>query len=501
MIKYIQASLPVPFVGDPGTVIGLRALLEQAYGKEAVSEFTKLEVYYADVADYTPYSYWDPENPSATTILRNGRALEADRSYTISSQDQIDAYSLSAGNLIFANVEIAIKTAAGNYQNLRLQTVPEELKADHAFDGIVNPSDIVAAARKLAAGEHDVPNSNDCYFIADTIAASTGAPLPNVSYNFLPSENEEGGYWRIAYAGESSNTDWQSELKPGDIVRLRWRGEDDGHSFTVVSSHNQNGPMEVVDNGLDKIAAHWTDYQSDAAPESVTVYRLTDDGLNMINGSASSETLYGTVWSDTLFGRGGNDTLKAGLGNDSINGGKGADMMYGGAGNDIYTVDDRGDRTIETRSEGHDRVLTSVSFAISGTHVEDVVLQGPNAINLSGNTLDNSLWGNASANVMRGGAGDDRINASGGNDTLVGGKGHDQLTGGKGADLFVFEMDAGRDRIHDFHQADGDRIDLLGQTYEVGQDEYGNAVLSLSGGGSVILNYIAANEVNASFFV
>ena len=341
----------------------------------------------------------------------------------------------------------------------------------------------------MAVAEHDVPNGNDCYFIADTIAASAGAPLPNHSYG-LPSQNVEGGYWRIAHRGTAEDTDWQSELQPGDVVRLHWQNGGP-HSFTVVSSHNQTGTMEVVDNGLDKIAAHWTEYQSDANPEAVTIYRLTDDGLNMINGGVASETLHGTIWSDTIFGMAGNDTIKSGRGNDSIDGGQGADLMVGGAGDDIFTADNRGDRVVEAGREGHDRLLTSVSFAISGTHVEDVVLQGANAINVSGNTLDNFLWGNGAANVMRGGAGDDKIHARAGNDVLVGGAGADQLTGGNGADRFVFETASGHDVIIDFRFGDGDRIDLSGQSYTVGHDIYGDALITLSGGGTVVLNDIA----------
>ncbi|WP_311274896.1 calcium-binding protein [Methylobacterium sp. WCS2018Hpa-22] len=499
MITYTPASLPVPFFGNPGATIGLRALLEQAYGKEAVAEFTKLQISYATTPGYTPFSYWNPDIPSATTVLRNGKTLEDDKTYTIFNQTQLDDYSLKAGNLIFANVEIAVKTGAGQYQNLRLQTVPGELKGQDAHDGIVNPSDIVAAARALAVAEHDVPNGNDCYFIADTIAASAGAPLPNHSYG-LPSQNVEGGYWRIAHRGTAEDTDWQSELQPGDVVRLHWQNGGP-HSFTVVSSHNQTGTMEVVDNGLDKIAAHWTEYQSDANPEAVTIYRLTDDGLNMINGGVASETLHGTIWSDTIFGMAGNDTIKSGRGNDSIDGGQGADLMVGGAGDDIFTADNRGDRVVEAGREGHDRLLTSVSFAISGTHVEDVVLQGANAINVSGNTLDNFLWGNGAANVMRGGAGDDKIHARAGNDVLVGGAGADQLTGGNGADRFVFETASGHDVIIDFRFGDGDRIDLSGQSYTVGHDIYGDALITLSGGGTVVLNDIAPGGVESGFFV
>ena len=130
-----------------------------------------------------------------------------------------------------------------------------------------------------------------------------------------------------------------------------------------------------------------------------------------------------------------------------------------------------------------------------------MVLQGANAINVSGNTLDNFLWGNGAANVMRGGAGDDKIHARAGNDVLVGGAGADQLTGGNGADRFVFETASGHDVIIDFRFGDGDRIDLSGQSYTVGHDIYGDALITLSGGGTVVLNDIAPGGVESGFFV
>ena len=50
------------------------------------------------------------------------------------------------------------------------------------------------------------------------------------------------------------------------------------------------------------------------------------------------------------------------------------------------------------------------------------------------------------------------------NDKLSGGEGNDVLTGGAGADVFKFESPkdpamAYKDRITDFNQAEGDKID------------------------------------------
>jgi len=87
---------------------------------------------------------------------------------------------------------------------------------------------------------------------------------------------------------------------------------------------------------------------------------------------------------------------------------------------------------------------------------------------LYGNGGDDTLYGNQGNDELHGGVGndtlyggrdDDMLFGDGGNDILVGGLGANTLTGGAGADTFVMNA-AGRDTILDFHQSEGDRIDL-----------------------------------------
>lgn len=67
-----------------------------------------------------------------------------------------------------------------------------------------------------------------------------------------------------------------------------------------------------------------------------------------------------------------------------------------------------------------------------------------------------------------GGTENDVLAGSAGNDILHGGQGRDDLYGGSGADLFHYSgmndsfdfLPYGVDKIHDFSQADGDKIDL-----------------------------------------
>ena len=84
---------------------------------------------------------------------------------------------------------------------------------------------------------------------------------------------------------------------------------------------------------------------------------------------------------------------------------------------------------------------------------------------------DQVLEGTAEGDDLRGGPGADRLIGGEGPDLLVGGLGEDQLTGGPGADLFVWQrsdlaLAESGDVIVDFDAAQGDRIGLVGLTFE-----------------------------------
>ena len=99
-------------------------------------------------------------------------------------------------------------------------------------------------------------------------------------------------------------------------------------------------------------------------------------------------------------------------------------------------------------------------------NIENLTLTGTNAINGTGNTLNNLITGNSANNVLNGSFGNDTLIAGDGNDFLVGGGGADVLTGGNGSDNFrysaVSESIPGttKDTISDF-QSGVDVIDLF----------------------------------------
>ena len=87
---------------------------------------------------------------------------------------------------------------------------------------------------------------------------------------------------------------------------------------------------------------------------------------------------------------------------------------------------------IEFASGGTDTVYTTASYTLAN-QVENLVINGADALNGTGNTGSNRLTGNAMNNVLTGLAGNDR---------LVGGLGDDDLRGGTGRDIlkrFAFD--------------------------------------------------------------
>jgi Ca2+-binding RTX toxin-like protein len=179
-----------------------------------------------------------------------------------------------------------------------------------------------------------------------------------------------------------------------------------------------------------------------------------NEGVDRVNASVSY-TLGDHIEHLTLTGNAsinatGNDlnnTLTGNRGANVLNGGLGADSMVGGLGNDTYFVDNIGDSITETG--GTDTVNASISYNLTAGNpnttgnivsgnLENLTLTGTDAINGTGNNLNNVITGNDAANGLSGAVGNDTLIGGAGDDTLTGGTGGDRLTGGIGADTFSF---------------------------------------------------------------
>ncbi|MEW6350716.1 MAG: calcium-binding protein, partial [Thermodesulfobacteriota bacterium] len=186
--------------------------------------------------------------------------------------------------------------------------------------------------------------------------------------------------------------------------------------------------------------------------------------------------LVGTDGDDTMLGTSATDRMQGLAGNDVLDAGAGADRMSGGLGDDVYKVDDVNDMVIEQMGEGVDIVQSSVSYAL-GANVENLTLTDEEALNATGNELDNTIIGNAANNTLDGGAGADR---------LVGGLGADTYVVDDPGDVVTEQADEGTDTVlSSVSYALADHLENLTLTRDAAVNGTGNALNNtLTGNGA-----------------
>jgi serralysin len=203
---------------------------------------------------------------------------------------------------------------------------------------------------------------------------------------------------------------------------------------------------------------------------------LGGNGDDVLSGGNGADVLTGGVGDDSLSSGAGNDTLAGEDGNDTLNGGTGADSMTGGAGDDFYYVDSPGDLVIEAIDEGtNDRIVTTVSFTLgTRSYVERLVASGSTtaAINLTGNSIVNTLVGNSEVNDL---------NGRGGADTMIGQAGNDTYRVNDAGDIIVEKSGEGDDTVlvnTSYTLAGGVYVEHLGVS-----NAAGTAAINLTGNG------------------
>jgi Ca2+-binding RTX toxin-like protein len=302
------------------------------------------------------------------------------------------------------------------------------------------------------------------------IAAAAGAPLDPVTQTSTdmvvggkdivtetPDANQEGGFWRIAYRGADAGavSNWQSLVKPGDIVRMGWDSAHGGgfHTTTVIAGLNADGKhpgqIEVVDNGGNVIQSHWVNYDSQTVTNSVTIYRITTDGMNLIDGSSSThaDTWMGTANDDLIKAGSGGDTLLGGAGNDTLVTGKGNDTLDGGSGDNTakYTGNEA-DYRITFNADGTMTVADqrSLGWNVPGSPDGTDTLKNIQHLQFADKTVnvsDLKAYTDAThSTVLFGGSGSEVLSAEHvTNAVIVGGGGAHLMIGGSGNDIYYVD--------------------------------------------------------------
>jgi len=347
---FLQDRMPLTVYADPGSVLSLTQVLTAAFGANW-QNFQNFWIASAGGADYLAaanFSYWDPNHPSVAQWNVNGTPL----GHGFSNQQFVSLANLSqvtftAGNAIDDTLYLTLQDSAANqvYSEYRISIV--STKVTTAPDAAIDPQDIVASALRFNQLYGGVYNTNDCGWITDAVGAAAGAPLPSLDQSIVPTENREGGYWRIVHRGSDNPVrDWQSLVQPGDIVRFDWADPSQPqHTTMIMGAQRFDGTIQVFDNNARQtgvsgsfIGLHTANYDDVSAPASVTIYRVSPDHRYLVQGSDLGESLLGTILNDDIRTFGGNDVVYAGSGDDVIRPGNGNDTINGDDGLDTVVI-------------------------------------------------------------------------------------------------------------------------------------------------------------------
>ncbi|MEK7351528.1 MAG: calcium-binding protein, partial [Nitrospirota bacterium] len=242
--------------------------------------------------------------------------------------------------------------------------------------------------------------------VGDTVveAATDGfdAVFSDVSWTLEANVEVLGliGIGAINGTGNSLNNELSGDGNSAANVLIGGAGDD----FYYVGAGDT--VVENVNEGLDLAYSYisWT------LNDNVETLKLA--GTDAINGTGNS-------LNNTLIG--------------SHN--SAANVLTGGAGNDTYEVG-VGDTVVENVNEGTDLIQIDMTWTL-GANVENLTLTGVDAINGTGNSLNNVLRGNSANNTLNGEAGAD---------VLIGGAGDDTYVVGTG-DTVIESANAGLDTV------------------------------------------------------
>jgi Ca2+-binding RTX toxin-like protein len=271
-----------------------------------------------------------------------------------------------------------------------------------------NVGDVVIEA--LAGGTADRVNTSVSYALADTVfveilAARDAAATTSLSLTGNSSVNTLIGNAGVNALDGRGGADVMQGLAGNDIYSVDDAGDQ------IVDT----GGFDVVNTSVSYTLA------PDLAAEIFVVLDPT---------TTTSINLTGNNLANILVGNAGNNAL---------DGGGGLDSLQGLAGNDTYIVDQAGDQIVD--AEGTNTVLASVSYALAANvavqSLATTNAAATTALNLTGNSIVNTLIGNAGANRLDGGRGADSLQGRAGNDTYIVDNAGDRIVDTAGTDTVL----------------------------------------------------------------
>ena len=329
--------------------------------------------------------------------------------------------------------------------------------------------------------------------ISNAAGSSTGTTALNISAAALTAAISLSGnaganvLTGTAFADTIDGSAGNDTIRGGAGIDALTGGDND--DVFLVGSPTEHGASETISggNGTDRIR-----FTSTTSGQTLVLSSLVSGvEFALISDAAGSATGTTALNLDAtalkaridLYGNNGANLLTGTGFSDTLNGRGGIDVMTGGKGDDIYFVDQLGDKAVESFDSGTDTVNASISYNLSGQHVEKLTLTGTGAIDGTGNSLKNLIIGNTSANVL---------NGLGDADEMRGDKGDDIYFVDQFGDLAVELVDSGTDTVNASisYNLSGQHVEKLNLTGTSAIDGTGNSLKNL------IIGNTSANVLN-----
>lgn len=404
----------------------------------------------------------------------------------------VSAGVLAAANMWGANIQgQGTLTIQVNFSNLGGTTLASAGSTTFPFAGTVNGVNIYehGALYEILTGIDPNGNTSDITVNVSTAYLTTGEfffdptrtqSVPSNKTDFMSVMLHELGHALVfnGFLNDNGKMPTDNDGKPygttydTNIFVSNGQAYFGGTNVSIVnggpvllSSLSNTAHLGVTDLMYPSIADGAKIYISalDIAIAQDSGMPIATDRADYIVLVSGNDLFDGGAGNDSITGAGGNDTLLGNAGDDVVLGNQGSDILYGNQGNDI----------------------------LAGGQDNDIVTGGQGNDFLYGNMGDDQIYGNMGNDTIFAGAGNDLVFGGQGDDQIIGGLGNDTMYGNIGADRFIFGTGSGTDIVADFSFADGDRLDLQGQSYVTGTGAGGNVLLTLSGGGTILLSGVS----------